>query len=177
MLIYSCSNNVDTNIDNIEVLYYNGIFENIESVACDEIIYNPAKQPKQKYTEAGEPVPIEVCVIKATINNKKVLQEIESELEKWELSDDKNNIDARMKCFVNYKHNNVDTLCIGNNPQWAVLNNIQSVKLSNKLIYLLRQNCGFYEWIGHDYMKYFDEMNDTTFVREKIKEKSVPRRL
>jgi hypothetical protein len=166
ILIYSCNNNVDTNIDNIEILYYNGVFERIENVDCDEIIYNPAKQPKQKYTEDGEPVPMEVCIIKATINNKQVLQEIESELEKLELFDGKNNIDARMKCFIKYKNNSIDTLCVGDNPQWAVLNNIQSVRLSNKLIYLLRKNCGFYKWVGYDYMQYFDEMNDTTFVRE-----------
>ena len=72
-----------------------------------------------------------------------------------------------MKCYISFNNRQTDSLCIGNIPICGNYNG-QSVKLTNKLIYLIRKNCGFYRWIGISEFPYFDELNDSTFVREKV---------
>ena len=164
----SCQQKNEKIINSIEVLYYNGIFERVISVACDEIVYIPLKKNAliAEFTEDGDFV-IKPCVILDTIlTDKKILQEILNEL-KFTKNTKDYGVDARMKCYINFTDNSIDSLCLGAPPTYGYYNG-KSMRFTNKFAYLLRKNCGFYKWIGVDQMQYFDELNDSTFVREKV---------
>lgn len=156
-----------TKIDSIEVLYYNTTeMERINPLGCDEIVYKGGVKPV-KFTSEGIEVPRESVVLDTTIMNKKVLQEIEIELSKMKKSN-WDNMDARTKCYIHFKNGTIDSLCLDYSPTLACYNG-QSVELTNKFVYLLRENCGFYKWIGISRgLEYCDELNDKTFKREKV---------
>jgi hypothetical protein len=167
ILTISCQQKKENGIDSIEVLYYNGQFNRAEAVYCKDIIYSQAI--KDIYFEALQDsthVPQEAIILDTIISDKRVLHEIELELGKQKnIIEDY--VDARMKCYIMREGGQVDSLCIGNNPIYALYNN-QPVKLSNKFAYLIRENCGFYKWFNIDMLKYFDELNDPSFEREKV---------
>jgi hypothetical protein len=157
-----------TKIDSINVLYYNGLFESIRQVHCDEMVYKPEKIKPVEFTSEGIEVPQGPIVLDTVITNPNILYTIEQEFDSLQ-SSDVDYIDARIKCFIYYKNKYIDTLCIDDNPKYAIYNNSRSVRLSNKLVYLIRENCGFYKWIGISRgMEYFEELNDTSFMREKV---------
>jgi len=159
--------NAITKIDSIEVLFYNSLFESFLTVDCDEMVYFPEKvDTLDVILEDGSYLPKESTILKSVITDKNVLYAIEQELDSMQPLD-WNYIDARMKCFIYCADNQIDTLCIHAYSNFAIYNN-RYVRFSNKLLYLLRKNCGFYRWIGTDMMQYFNELNDPTFVRETI---------
>ncbi|MCU6770094.1 hypothetical protein OCV73_14235 [Barnesiella propionica] len=140
------------------------MFERITAVDCHEIIYLPEKVDT---LEDERFLPTSQCILESIITDKEVLREILIELDERKILKS-DYMDARMKCYISYSDGQIDSLCISSISNYGNYNG-QPVKLTNKLIYLIRENCGFYRWIGADYLKYFDELNDTTFVREKVK--------
>ena len=154
-------------IESIKVWYYNGIFERVTAVDCDEVVYLPEKVDTiEVVLEDGSILPKEAVVLESKITDKENLREIAVELQKRKnITHDY--VDARMKCYIIRESGQVDSLCIGDNPIYALYNN-QPIKLSNKLIYLIRDYCGFYRWINAGMLQYFDELNDPTFEREKV---------
>jgi hypothetical protein len=85
--------------------------------------------------------------------------------------DNDNHIDARMKCQIIFVDGTIDFLCLNGYPVYGIYND-QPVKLSTKFAYLVRNYCGFYKWINIDQMKYFKELNDPSFEREKVVSRS-----
>jgi len=168
----ACQQKDEKIINSLQVLYYNGIFERVTAVSCDEIAYTPLKKDALsiKVSEDGSYVPKEAVILDTTLTDRKVLQEIQLELKKCKIVNDEYD-DVRMKCYFFYKNGQKDSLCIGNITNYGIYNN-QSIKLTNKFVYLIRENCGFYKWVGVDNMKYFDELNDSTFARKKVKSQS-----
>ena len=140
------------------------MFERITAVDCHEIIYLPEKVDT---LEDERFLPTSQCILESIITDKEVLREILIELDERKILKS-DYMDARMKCYISYSDGQIDSLCINDISIYGNYNG-QPVKLTNKLIYLIRENCGFYRWIGADYLKYFDELNDTTFVRKKVK--------
>lgn len=167
LLFLSCQKNNNNSIESIKVLYYNSIFDTVTAVNCDDIKYSPPKND----TLDHEDLFVDYLGVPDTIiTDKKILQKIEIVLKQYQLIEN-DNIDARMKCYITYANKKIDSLCIDQNPIYAIYNN-EPVKLSNEFIYLIRKYCGFYEWMGIDHMIYFDELNDLSFTREKVKSRS-----
>ena len=156
-------------IDSINVLFYNYEFDRMEAVDCNEIekantsaVSIPLLSESgeiEKYLYMGE-------IIDTVITNQEILKEIEKELflsKEYESF----GIDARMKCFIKYQ-NHIDTLCLSVNPVYGYLNG-KPMLFSNKFVYLIRKYSGFYNWFNvNQQLQYFDELNDTTFMREKV---------
>ncbi len=166
-LFFSC-NRQDKVIDSVKVWYYNGIFERAAAVSCDEIIYQPEKVDTLDVAlEDVNSLPKQAVILEALITDKEVLQEIAGELEQAS-SDDSFAIDARAKCFIQYADGSTDTICLSEQFTYGYCNG-EPKSFTNKFAYLIRKNCGFYWWIRADYMKHFEELNDTTFAREKVK--------
>lgn len=163
VLFLSCQEK-NNNITTIRVLYNNILFESPNSIPCDEIIYTPPKNDTLDYDNLFIDY---FGILDTIITNNYAVKEISTALSHRQYID-KVNIDARMKCYFIYKDNKIDSLCIDQIPNYGMYNNIP-VKLSNEFIYLIRKNSGFYEWMGLDQMKYFEELNDSTFVREKVR--------
>ncbi len=166
VLFFSCQKQEKV-IDSIKVWYYNGIFERPVGVGCDEIIYKSEKvDTLDVLTEDGLYLSKQAVILETVITDKKVLQEIKEELKLARKTKDFG-MDARTKCFIQYTNGSIDTLCLEEDLTYGYYNN-KVKRFTNKFAYLIRKNSGFYWWIGVDYMKYFDELNDTSFVREKI---------
>jgi hypothetical protein len=166
----SCQEKNEKTIESVKVWYYNGIFESIKFYKCDDIVYLPEKiDTLDVMLEDGRYLPKQAVVLESVITDKEILQEIAIELHKQKVTERCNYPDVRMKCYLSFSDGQIDSLCTGNFLTTCAVYNEQPIELTNKLIYLIRKNCGFYWWIGADYMKYFDELNDTTFVREKVK--------
>ena len=164
----SCQAKNEKTMESVKVWYYNGMFDRATAVSCDKIVYLSEKVDTLDITqEDGDYVIKEAVILESIITDKAVLQEIAIELHRRKVIK-KDYMDARMKCYISFNNGQTDSLCIGNSLIYGNYNG-QPVKLTNKLIYLIRKNCGFYWWIGVDYMKYFDELNDPSFKREKVK--------
>ena len=166
ILLVACQQKRRGSIESIEVLYYNGIFDRIKAVDCDEIVYRLDNDTLDIFLEDGTMVPRQAVILKTSITDKEVLQEILFELNQSKIMTDELE-DVRMKCYFFYEDGQKDSLCVGSISSFGIYNS-QPVKLTNKFVYLIRENCGFYRWIDIDYMKYFNELNDFSFEREKV---------
>ena len=167
-LLVSCQQKQKEEINSIEILYYNGLFNRADVISCDEIIYSQIiKDTYFEILKDSTHTPQEAIILKAIIKDKKVLHEIEIELNKREIMDNDNHIDARMKCQITFVDGSTNSLCLNGYPIYGIYND-QPVKFSNKFAYLIRNYCGFYSWSNIDMLKYFDELNDPSFEREKV---------
>jgi hypothetical protein len=168
VLFISCQNKNEKTIESIKVWYYNELFDRAMAVGCDEIVYLPEKvDTLDVLLQDGSFLPKPAAVLESIVTNKEILQEIAIELSKQKVINE-DYTDTRMKCYISFNNGQTDSLCIGNVSIYGNYNG-QPVKLTNKFVYLIRKSCGFYRWIGADNLKYFDELNDTTFVRAKVK--------
>ncbi len=164
----SCQKKNEKMIDSIKVWYYNGTFDRATAIDCNEIVYSSEHvDTLDVLLEDGSFLPKQAAVLESIITDKESLQEIAIELHKRQAIKE-DYTDTRMKCYISFSNGQIDSLCIGNIPTYGSYNG-HSVRLTSKFVYLIRKSCGFYRWIGADYLKYFDELNDTTFVREKVK--------
>jgi hypothetical protein len=168
----SCTEERLSNIDSIYILYFNYEFERVQAVDCDEIKKSIPSMDSipvfNNKNEIEEYIYDYTGVLDTTITNQKVLKEIEEELSMAKLHKS-SGIDARMKCYVKYNNHTIDTLCLTNNPNYGYLNGKPTL-FSNKFAYLIRYYSGYYYWFRvKRELEYFDELNDTTFVREKVK--------
>jgi hypothetical protein len=167
ILFFSCQQKQKKVIESIDVLYYNHLFDGIVSIACDEIVPTPIEYDTLG-NEAGEiEFILQHGILDTAIVDKNVLQEIANEIPLLKREKDYG-IDARMKCYINFSNGHTDSLCIGDNPTYGYYNG-KPTRLTNKFVYLIRKNCGFYKWIYIRAVRDFEELNDTTFVREKVK--------
>ena len=139
------------------------------AVTCDEIVYTPLEEDALsiEFTSDGRIVPKGAVILDSIITDKEVLQEIAKELRLIKRS--KNyGIDARMKCYIKFTNGSIDSLCLAESATYGYYNKKPTI-FTNKFAYLIRKNCGFYKWMSVKQMKYFNELNDSTFVREKVK--------
>jgi hypothetical protein len=172
MIITSCSKK-DGNIESINVLYYNYLFETPASIDCDKIKKDiPSFKNIPILSQEGDSIEGYIAdnhgVLDTLIVDKKVLNEIENEIENAEW-----NIypmgDTRISCSVNYKDGTKRKICICGFYSDELKCGNKMMKNSNRLLFIIKNSVGYYHWIHYDMLKYFDELNDTTFIREKIK--------
>jgi hypothetical protein len=167
ILLFSCQQKQEKEIDSINVWYYTNIFETADAIACDKIVPTPIEYDTLG-NEAGEiEFILQHGILDTAIVDKNVLQEIAHEIPRFKKEKDYG-IDARMKCYINFSNGHTDSLCISDNPTYGYYNG-KPTRLTNKFVYLIRKNCGFYQWIYTRAVRDFEELNDTTFVREKVK--------
>ena len=162
ILFFSCQQ--EKVIESIDVIYYNYLFESILAVDCNEIIPTPIEYDTFLVGEVK--VILQYGILDTTIVDKNILQEIANEMPFFKKEEDYG-MDARMKCYINFTNGNTDSLCISQNPTYGYYND-KPIRLTNKFVYLIRKNSGFYKWIYTRGVQSFEELNDTTFVREKV---------
>ena len=172
VLFVGCQQKQEKVIKSIEVLYYNYLSDRVISVDCDEIVYNPPTNDtiliySIEATDSIIDYQVDYQgVLEAAISDRHILQEIAKELQLAKRTKDYG-IDARMKCYIQFLNGEIDNICVNSSYTYGYYNG-KPTKFTNKFAYLIRKNCGFYDWIGTDMMKYFYELNDTTFVREPV---------
>jgi hypothetical protein len=151
--IMNCS---DSSIDSIFVLYYNSLFQPFMGVKSEEIntIYIPDFENK----EDG--------ILDATIKDCKILTEIEHEILKLKPSKEASFEDVRIKATIYYKNGATKLICLNNWLSTSIFLDGFMQESNNRLLYLIKNNIGYYSWFGEPILKYMDELQDTTFVRE-----------
>lgn len=145
----------DAEIESISVLYYNYLFIEKYLIPCDGI---KLSVPDFEKDHRG--------VLDAIINDSKVLEEIKEQLVTLEPSTDNYLIDARITATINYKNGRQDELCIGQmDANTIFLNGIQQ-KMNNRLLYLIKNNIGYYPWMIGDGLQEMTELKDNSFMKE-----------
>ena len=164
----SCQQRKNVTIDSIEVLYYNSpIIHTEEPMRCSDLVYKPLTEKDTCPVHTGGGIYYyETAIYKGIITDKDILQEIVNEIQHFK---SRKGYDSNigMKCYVNYSNGEMDSLCIAQSPLHGSYRG-EFMQFTNKFVYLIRKNCGFYRRMSVDLMVYFDELNDTTFTREKV---------
>ena len=171
LIVCGCDKKNDTNIKSIYVLYYNYSFERVNSVDCDEI---KKKLPSFKKDESYMQTALNrLGVLEKTIKNKKLLKEIEDEIVKLQPDTSFDYIDARISCFIKYIDGREDRLCIGGYFANDIFYNGQCQIQNNKLLFLIKNAVKYYSWMdGEKYLKYQDELNDKSIIRDSVEDGS-----
>jgi hypothetical protein len=167
IFFFSCQ---QKKIESINVLYHNTLIDGIEVISCNEIIFTPPPNDTLGILDDGSFFVDYKGILDTTITDKKKLLAMAKELEFAKKTEDYG-IDARMKCYIKFTNNSIDSICLANPPTYGYYNG-QPMQFTNKFAYLIRENCGFYKWIGISEMPYFDELNDPTFERKKVVSRS-----
>lgn len=149
----------NTNIEYISALYYNYTFNSARARNWDDLILNI---PNFINKSNG--------VLNATITNCNLLKEIETQLKTLKPMDEqRSDADIRIVIHIKYKNKEDLTLCIGGYFSDGLFTKDRIALKSqskNKLLYLIKNNIGYYPWFSEEDLENMDELKDTTFVRE-----------
>ena len=157
-LFISCTSNsnksilVTCNIDSISVVYFNYNFVSSKSIDCNNIL--TAKTPTMEEDGLG--------LLDATFYDESILKEICEELKLLEPSKNQYPLDTRLAVKI-YKKNKIEYLC---SDGYRLFKDGVLLSKNNRLLYLLKNNAGYYSWFKEEELMEMDELSDTTFVKE-----------
>lgn len=160
-------------IESIYVLFYNSTFTTDIAIDCDQIKKNiPPMDTTLVVNQHGDSIGIMVNnygVLDAIMTNPVVLKDIANELRNLQADSASNySFDARISCFIKYKNKKEERLCIGGEFTDDILYNGMRQKTNNKLLYLIKQNIGYYSWIDDRFLEYYYELQDKSFKRDSV---------
>lgn len=98
-------------------------------------------------------------IIDTIITDNSILNDIECELTRLQKDSITNDMDARISCVIHYKNDKVEYLCIGGYLADYMIFNNEAVN-NNRLLYLLKKNIGYYNWMDSEVLKHSRELND-----------------
>ena len=169
LLLVSCNR---TTIKSIHVLFYGGTFESTIPTDCDNMKegISPSKalaamkENPFEYFLNSEPI------LDTTITNPIVLFEIAKELKNLQSEPANFPVDARISCTIKYKNGKEEKLCIGGGYHWVNAIDYCGVrqKQNNHLLYLIKQNIGYYSWMSDRVLEYSEELQDNSFKRDSV---------
>ncbi|MFT3995756.1 MAG: hypothetical protein QM660_15710 [Dysgonomonas sp.] len=182
VLFCSCKN-TKPEIESIRIAYYNYIFETSESINCDDIkvttlpsFENILVYDSKKKDSIVESYIDYQAIFDTIITNSILLKKIEDELILLKTNDSLKSIDSRISATILYKNGKEEKLCIGGIFTNVILYNGQIQETNNKLLYLIKNNIGYYNWISTEDIEYMDELNDTSFEKEPFVESTYYKR-
>lgn len=149
----------DCEISYISALYYNRIFDTARARNWDDL---KLSIPDFKNGGYGG-------VLDAKITDCNTLKEIAKELKTIKVKDYEGDADIRIVLYVHYK--NKDSLFLSVGGYFAsdfVTKDRMALKSknTNRLLFLLKNNIGYYPWISKENLDNMDELKDTSFVKE-----------
>lgn len=166
-LILSCKkNNSETNanrvdsppverlIDSVSVLYYNHIFEN-------EPINWGIIELDYKRGDKG--------VLTATLTDKTLLVKLHGLIKTLETQDNNELADVRIAAVIKYNDGTCDSLSVGDVYANRIYLNQKPQKTNNLLLFVLKNNIGYYPWMIGDAMMKMPELRDPSFPKEPFK--------
>ena len=153
-------------IDSIQVSYFNDIRESPISIKFGDI--KRAKSVSFKEIRLLNSGRYRIGVIDSTINDQKVLKEIEKEIKRLIPSNELTFKDARAIAVVYFNNKTQSHILLGGTYASNLYYNDKYQKRSNKLIYLLKKSTGYYCWFAGS-LNWMEELKDTTFNHNAIK--------
>ncbi len=170
----------NTTIDYIDVYFYNYSFEAPIKVEPSHILNTYARQNYTKKQIDNNKIEndnntlslSETLVLKTILNDSTVLSKIENEINSLQKDTDNNySLDARIVCYIHYKNKKKLQLDIGDYLAESIFLNGELQQQNNNLLFLIKSSIGYYENMdGESYLKYQDELNDSSVIRDKIKD-------
>jgi len=166
--------NIYTSIEKINVLFYNYLFESPMSISCNSIKKEISSMDTiyvydyDTNTLSGEFRIDNQGVFEVELTEAILLKEIEKELLKLSPADSTSTFDARISCMVKYKNGKCQKLCIGGYFSEDISYQEINQKRNNRLLYLIKNNIGYYSWMSRSKYIYMKELQDVTFKREAI---------
>lgn len=153
-------------IDSIQVSYFNNIRESPISIKFGDIKRVKSVPFKEiGFLNSGR---YRIGVIDSTINDHKVLKEIEKEIKQLISSNELTFRDARVIAVVYFNNKTQSHILLGGTYASKLYYNDKYQKRSNKLIYLLKKSTGYYCWFAGS-LNWMEELKDTTFNHNDIK--------
>jgi hypothetical protein len=149
----------DCEIIAIDVLYYNYLFNTARARNWDDLKLNLPNFTNEYWG-----------VLDAKITDCKVLKEINNEMKKLKTKREQSgDADVRIVFTASYTNRTDTILCIGGYFANGLFTK-ERIELSsesiNRLLYLLKNNIGYYSWFDESELEYMDELQDTTFAKE-----------
>lgn len=164
-----------SSIEYIHIEYYNYLFESPVSIGCEEIKKTivPDFEKTFIYDSANPSIVIDSMinyqtVLDTIIKDQILLKKIETEINKLKCDTLGNDIDARISVSIKYKDGTEEKICIGGYYSEQILYKGKLQLQNNRLLFLIKNNIGYYKWMPKKDMLYMDELNDTTFIRKPI---------
>lgn len=153
--IIESTDSCNCEIKSITALYYNYLFNSARARNWDDLTLN---LPDFERTSNG--------VLDANITDCRTLKEIATELKKLKPSkEQRGGADIRIVLTVNYKNNNDTTLCIGGYYADGIFTKSRielESENTNKLLFLIKNNIGYYSWFDKDELKEMEELKDVS---------------
>jgi len=98
--------------------------------------------------------------------DKQILLEINREIPKLKTIQNQNPIDIRIKCYIISKEGKINTLCLGDIN--GIVYNGEIVEPNLNLSYLIKLNCGFYNYYPIKFLPLFPELKDSLRLKSVI---------
>lgn len=168
----SCSVQNKVDIESIKVLFYNYSFESILPVNCDDMKTNiPSMDSIAVMDEKGDSTGVWVenhGILDTIITNPLVIRDIATELKNLKPDSVNYSIDARISCTIKYKDGKEEKICIGGYLAEDIEYRGMHQKQNKKLLYLIKKHIGYYSWMDDRILKYSEELQDNSFIRDSI---------
>ncbi|NDV67883.1 hypothetical protein [Dysgonomonas sp. 25] len=154
----------DCDIQSIHALYYNYNFDTARALGWDDIQkwYDPQDTTKRNR------------IVEATITECSILQEIDKEIKTLKPAEEQYPGDARIALTINMKDGTIKEYVIGW-PNTAAFytkeykGTLLESENTNRLLYLIKNNIGYYSWFDQDDLKSMNELNDPSVQRDSVR--------
>lgn len=151
----------DCNIHSIRVLFYTQIFNSARALGWNDLY----KRYETQMTENVKGLLLKDSII----TECSTLKAIEAELQTLRMSNESFSSDARMAITVVMKDKSVKEYCIGGiysdgfYPKEYKSARFESDN-TNKLIFLIKKEVGYYTFVDPEYLNYMDELKDDSLM-------------
>lgn len=146
----------DSPIQSIDILYYNYPVEANESGDCDQLKTALPSFSPSDYRG----------ILDATINDSTVLGQIKQQLIALRPATQQTTDNIILSGTINYHNGAVDQLCIGGIDGSSLFLNGVAQENNYRLVYLIKNNVGYYPWMIGDTMFDLPELKDNSFMKE-----------
>lgn len=145
-------------IDSVSVYFYNYIRQDEKAVGCGEIQITGSENDELNRT-----------VLSCKLTDTPLLDVIASRIDSLRPSASSAAEDIRISAKISYNNNTSSMLCIGGMYSDLIFLDGILQETDNKLLFMLKNNIGYYPWMIGDALMNMSELKDNSFPKEPFK--------
>lgn len=146
---------VDRTISRIDAVFYNYLID-IDDAQSQTVLQN-ADVPDFEHSAKGR--------LDASVIASKYLMQIDTLISNLHPSEVQQPVDARIRLTVVRGEAAADTICIGGRYATRIYLNGKLQQPDNRLLFLLKNQIGYYPWFIGDAMTHMSELTDDSFMK------------